>query len=208
MLSPLGTVEFVLPFRRSFRARSCAFSLSHSPDGQRGCLAGVPFSECQRRPSKQNKAQRQNARFPPRGVAVAFAVRVSRKIAAHRLGFSVVSRSLRNIASIVDLSSQILHDQAATSALLWCIGVLALWHHTPYGDDHVISGAVAVGNDAFAGLADGDTFSFKVFTETVVKLGKAAQLQVCHALLVLLDLGRVADITGSVLRHVGGVGGI
>lgn len=151
------------------------------------------------------------------------------KIAAHRSGFSIVSRSLRNIASIVDLSSQILHDQAATSALLWRIRVLALWHNTPYGDHHVISSAVAVGNDAnkrrpvsacdaarcplgrtlpFACLADGDTFSFQILTETIVELGKATQLQVCHTLLVLLDLGRVADITGSVLRHVGCVRGI
>lgn len=127
------------------------------------------------------------------------------KIAAHRSGFSIVSRSLRNIASIVDLSSRILHDQTATSALLWCVRVLALWHDTPYGDDHVISSAVTVGNDAFACLADGDTFSFQVLAEAVVELGKAAQLQVCHALLVLLDLGWVADITGSVLRHGGRV---
>lgn len=133
---------------------------------------------------------------------------MSRKIGARRSGFSVVSRSLRNIASIVDLSSQILHDQAAPSALLWCIRVLALWYDTPYGDDHVISGAVTVGNDAFACLADGDTFSFKVLTETVVELGEPTQLQVCHALLILLDLGRVADITGSVLRHVGCMGGV
>jgi len=57
----------------------------------------------------------------------------------------------------------------------------------------------------FACLADGDTFSFQVLAEAVVELGKAAQLQVCHALLVLLDLGWVADITGSVLRHGGRV---
>lgn len=55
----------------------------------------------------------------------------------------------------------------------------------------------------FARLADGDTFSFQVLAESVVELGQAAQLQVCHALLVLLDLGRVADITGGVLRHGG-----
>lgn len=73
------------------------------------------------------------------------------KIAAHRSGFFIVSRSLRYIASIVDLSSQILHDQAATSALLWCVRVLALWYNTPDGDNHVISSAVAVGDDAVGG---------------------------------------------------------
>lgn len=73
------------------------------------------------------------------------------KIAAHRSGFCIVSRSLRSIASIIDFSSQILHDQTATSALLWCIRVLALWHNTPDGDDHVISSAVAVGDDAVGG---------------------------------------------------------
>ena len=57
----------------------------------------------------------------------------------------------------------------------------------------------------FACLADGDTFSLQVFTEAVVELSQATQLQVCHALLVLLDLSRVADITGSVLRHGGRV---
>jgi hypothetical protein len=42
----------------------------------------------------------------------------------------------------------ILHHQAASAALLWRIGVLALWHNTPDGRHHVVSGAIAVGNDA------------------------------------------------------------
>lgn len=100
-------------------------------------------------PAEQtNKAQRQNAKVSSPGCRRRRRRSCVSKIAAHRSGFSIVSRSLRNIASIVDLSSQILHDQAATSALLWRVRVLALWHNSPYGDHHVISSAVAVGNDA------------------------------------------------------------
>lgn len=59
----------------------------------------------------------------------------------------------------------------------------------------------------FAGLGDGDALPLEVLTQTVVEFGQAAQLQVGHGLLVLLDLGRVADVTGGVLRHIG-VGGV
>lgn len=54
-------------------------------------------------------------------------------------------------------------------------------------------------------LADGDPLSLQVLTQAVVQLSQAAQLQISHTLLVLLDLRWVADIARGILRHVVGV---
>lgn len=168
----------LLPFRRSIRACPEAGSLS------RGLTAkefsqGISVFRVSTPAEQTNKTQGKTQRVPPGGCRHRRSC-IS-KIAAYRSGFPIVSRFLGNIASIIDLSSQILHDQTAPAALLWCVRVLALWYDTPDIDDHVISSAVAVGDDAAAGnmcqlvnsasscapgaispfarLADGDTFS-------------------------------------------------
>jgi hypothetical protein len=42
----------------------------------------------------------------------------------------------------------VLHDYTASAALLWCVGVLSFRHRAPDAGDHVVPGAVAVGDDA------------------------------------------------------------
>lgn len=54
------------------------------------------------------------------------------------------------------------------------------------------------------GGADGNAFPVQILTQPVVQLRQAPKLEVCHGLLRLLDLGRVADITGGILRHRNG----
>ena len=117
-----------------------------------------------------------------------------------------------------------LHHETATAGLLWCVRVLAPRDGAPRRRHHVVSCAVAVGNNAVAasqrrmpfnnlmmglGLplgssADRDTFALKVLTQAVVQLCQTPQLEVGHRLPGLLDLRRVADIAGCVLRHLGG----
>lgn len=55
-------------------------------------------------------------------------------------------------------------------------------------------------------LGNRDSFSLKVFSQTAVKLRQASQLEISHGLLVLLDLRRIADVPGGVLRHDAGSG--
>lgn len=47
-------------------------------------------------------------------------------------------------------SSQVavLHDYTASATLLWCVGIITLGHGPPNVGDHVVSGAVAVRDDA------------------------------------------------------------
>lgn len=100
-----------------------------------------------------------------------------------------------------------LHDDAAAAGLLRCVGVLTLRNRAPDRGGHVVSRAVAVGNDTLSSGADGDALPIQILAEAVVKLRQAAKLQVGHGLLRLLDLRRIADITGGVLRHGGGFDG-
>lgn len=97
-----------------------------------------------------------------------------------------------------------LHDHAASAALLWRVRVLAFWNDTPDRRDHVVSCAVAVCDDTLGSLADGNPLPLKILTQPVVKLGQAAKLKVSHALLVLLNLRWVANVSGCVLGHFEG----
>ena len=56
-----------------------------------------------------------------------------------------------------------------------------------------------------SGLTDWNPLPVEILAQPVVKLGQAAEFQVGHALLILLDLSRVADVSGCVLRHLVGV---
>lgn len=96
-----------------------------------------------------------------------------------------------------------LHNHTAAAALLGSVRILTLGNDSPHRRDHVISSAVAVGNDALAGLADGNSFPLEILAQSAVELCQSTQLQICHALLVLLDLRRVADVSACVLRHFG-----
>ena len=51
-------------------------------------------------------------------------------------------------------------------------------------------------------LGDRDTIALQILPQAVVQFGEAAQLEVGHRLLVLLDLRRVAHVAGGVSgRH-------
>lgn len=52
--------------------------------------------------------------------------------------------------------------------------------------------------------ADGNALAVEVFPQTVVKLCQPPQLEISHRLAGLLDLRRVANIAGGVLRHLEG----
>lgn len=52
------------------------------------------------------------------------------------------------------------------------------------------------------GLRDWYPLTLKILTESVVELCQPAELEVGHRLLVLLDLRRIANVTGGVGRHI------
>lgn len=104
------------------------------------------------------------------------------------------------------MATGLLHQHAASTALLRRVGVFASWDSAPDRGNHVISGAVAVGDDALGSVADGNPFPLEVLAQPVVQLGEPPQLQISHRLLVLLNLRRIANIAGGVLRHCGGGG--
>lgn len=56
-------------------------------------------------------------------------------------------------------------------------------------------------------LAHGDTLALEILTQPGIEFGQTTELEVGHALLILLDRSRVADLAGSVLRHLGRRGG-
>ncbi len=56
----------------------------------------------------------------------------------------------------------------------------------------------------FRGLANRNPLPVDILAQSGIQFGQSAQLEVRHALLVLLDLRRIADIAGHVWRHVEG----
>jgi hypothetical protein len=110
-----------------------------------------------------------------------------------------------------------LHDRATASALLGRIRVVLLVDGAPDRGDHEVLCAVRVDNDAVGhasvkrlrafvekalpgrgelrvvcvpvrSLRDRDTVALQILSQAVVQFGQAAQLEVGHRLLVLLDL--------------------
>lgn len=69
------------------------------------------------------------------------------------------------------MTEALLHDHTAATGLLWRVGVLALGDSAPDRGDHVVPGAVAVGDNALGRRADGNAFSLKILAQTVVELG-------------------------------------
>jgi len=101
----------------------------------------------------------------------------------------------------------LLHHHTAAAALLWRVRILALGNRTPDARHHVVPRAVAVRDDALRRLAHGDTLALEILTQPGIEFGQTTELEVGHALLILLDRSRVADLAGSVLRHLGRRGG-
>jgi len=75
------------------------------------------------------------------------------------------------------------------------VWVLATRHSTPNRRHHVVSRVVAVRDNALGGLRDWYPLTLEILAESVIELGQAAELEVGHGLLVLLDLRRIANIT-------------
>lgn len=69
------------------------------------------------------------------------------------------------------MTEALLHDHTAATGLLWRVGVLALRDSSPDRGDHVVPGAVAIGDNALRRRADGNAFSLKILAQTVVELG-------------------------------------
>lgn len=66
----------------------------------------------------------------------------------YRMTLIIAAEPRPSYKPLGDGEFRLLHYNTAPTAGLWCVGVLAFRHDTPHGGNHVISGAIAVCDDA------------------------------------------------------------
>lgn len=81
-----------------------------------------------------------------------------------------------------------LHDHTAASLLLGRIGVFALVDLTPHGGSHKVPGVVAVVDQRHRRLRHFHPRTVEVLLQTSVQLCQPPVLEVCHTLLLVLDV--------------------